>query len=105
MDEAYACADLVVSRAGAGTVFELMALKKPALFIPLEKQSRGDQVENAEYFREKGLCHVLAESQLSALSEEIEKTFLDENLKKRLAENRFTPANAFILQELEKALL
>ena len=105
MDEAYACADLVVSRAGAGTVFELMALKKPALFIPLQKQSRGDQVENAEYFREKGLCHVLPESQLSALSEEIEKTFLDENLKNRLAENRFTPANAFILQELEKALL
>ena len=104
MDEAYACADLVVSRAGAGTIFELMALKKPALFIPLQKQSRGDQVENAEYFSSKGLCHVLPESQLSSLSAQIEKTFLDENLNKRLAENRFTPANALILQELNKAL-
>ncbi len=104
MDEAYACADLVVSRAGAGTIFELMALKKTALFIPLQKQSRGDQVENAEYFSSKGLCHVLPESQLSSLSAQIEKTFLDENLNKRLAENRFTPANALILQELNKAL-
>jgi len=104
MHEAYACADVVVSRAGAGTVFELLALKKPAIFVPLEGQTRGDQAENAEYFRAKGLCRVISQSRLSKLSDEVEKTFEDDILKQRLAENRFTPANPLILQELKKAL-
>ena len=104
MGEAYACADAVVARAGAGTVFELMALKKPSLLIPLEGQTRGDQAENAEYFRSKGLCRVLSQRNLSRLSAEVQKTLTDENLKKRLAENRFTPANPLILQELTREL-
>ena len=104
MGEAYACADAVVARAGAGTVFELMALKKPSLLIPLEGQTRGDQAENAEYFRAKGLCRVLSQGNLSRLSAEVQKTLSDEHLKKRLAENRFTPANPLILQALTREL-
>lgn len=104
MGEAYACADAVVARAGAGTVFELMALKKPSLLIPLEGQTRGDQAENAEYFRAKGLCRVLSQGNLSRLSAEVQKTLSDEHLKTRLAENRFTPANPLILQALTREL-
>ena len=44
-------ADCVVSRAGSNTLFELAALGKPAVLIPLPKGvSRGDQVQNAAYF-------------------------------------------------------
>ena len=57
MGMAYACADLVISRAGAGTVFELLALKKPSILVPLEGQTRGDQVENAAYFHRPGQTH------------------------------------------------
>ena len=39
MASAYAAADLVLSRAGSNTVFEALALKKPALFVPLERAS------------------------------------------------------------------
>ncbi len=55
----YACAELVVSRAGANTLFELAALKKPALLIPLEsKYSRGDQEANARLFAKLGLAEL-----------------------------------------------
>lgn len=49
-------ADVVVARAGAGTLWEIVANKIPSLIIPLSKEnSRGDQIENAEYFSEKGM--------------------------------------------------
>ena len=104
MDEAYACADLVVSRAGSGTVFELMALKKPALFIPLSLQTRGDQQENAEYFAKKRLCKVLAQDKLDLLASKIDETFQDETLKRNLQTCDFTPANAFILSQIKNQL-
>ncbi|MBQ8322468.1 MAG: UDP-N-acetylglucosamine--N-acetylmuramyl-(pentapeptide) pyrophosphoryl-undecaprenol N-acetylglucosamine transferase [Clostridia bacterium] len=104
MGGAYACADLVVSRAGAGTVFELMALKKPALLVPLEGQTRGDQAENAEYFRQKGLCRVLKQSELDRLPDEIEKTLDDDKLKARLAGSDYRSGNDLILRELKRAL-
>lgn len=58
-----AAADVVVSRAGAGTLFELLALKKPHVLVPLTLgQSRGDQIANAESFRKRGFSEVLPES-------------------------------------------
>lgn len=104
MGMAYACADLVISRAGAGTVFELLALKKPALLIPLEGQTRGDQMENAAYFQKKGLCHVLQQKELSTLPQAIESALQDEEMQKRLQENPFHSGNACILTELKKVL-
>lgn len=51
----YQSADLVISRAGATSVFEISALKKRAIFIPLPKGiSRGDQIYNAELAKEYG---------------------------------------------------
>ncbi|GHV01651.1 UDP-N-acetylglucosamine--N-acetylmuramyl-(pentapeptide) pyrophosphoryl-undecaprenol N-acetylglucosamine transferase [Clostridia bacterium] len=61
-----AAADVVVSRAGSNTVFELLALKKPMLLIPLPKGvSRGDQVLNADYFKRHGLARVLRQDALT----------------------------------------
>lgn len=104
MGKYYACADLVVSRAGAGTIFETLALKKPALFIPLEGQTRGDQVENAEYFSRKGLCKVIRQSQIQFLESAIDKAVVDTGLQERLNGVSFPPANDFILRELKRAI-
>ncbi|MBS0358702.1 MAG: undecaprenyldiphospho-muramoylpentapeptide beta-N-acetylglucosaminyltransferase [Proteobacteria bacterium] len=61
-----AAADLVISRAGANSIYELLALRKPSILIPLSaKASRGDQIQNAEYFEEKGLMTVLPDERLS----------------------------------------
>jgi UDP-N-acetylglucosamine--N-acetylmuramyl-(pentapeptide) pyrophosphoryl-undecaprenol N-acetylglucosamine transferase len=104
MGAAYACADLVISRAGAGTVFELLALKKPAILGPLEGQTRGDQIENAMYFERKGLCHVLKQDRLSTLPQAINEAFADAEMKNRLQENTFQSGNKRILSELKRAL-
>ncbi|NLK86484.1 MAG: undecaprenyldiphospho-muramoylpentapeptide beta-N-acetylglucosaminyltransferase [Clostridiaceae bacterium] len=62
----YAMADLVVSRAGATVLFELLALKKPNLLIPLSKSaSRGDQILNAASFEKQGYSMVLEEERLN----------------------------------------
>ena len=56
----YAASDIMLSRAGATAVFEILALKLPALLIPLPKScSRGDQILNAEYFESKGYSIVI----------------------------------------------
>lgn len=104
MGRAYACADLVIARAGAGTVFELLALKKPSLLIPLEGQTRGDQAENAAYFTEKGLCHTLKQSHLFSLPQAIDEAFYDEEMKEKLLKHPFQSGNACILTELKRAL-
>ncbi|MBO7215188.1 MAG: hypothetical protein J6V66_06830 [Clostridia bacterium] len=65
MKYAYAVADLCVSRAGSNTIFELLYLKIPTLLIPLPKaESRGDQIENAEYFFSCGLAHMLMQKDI-----------------------------------------
>lgn len=104
MGSAYACADLVLSRAGAGTVFELLALKKPALLVPLEGATRGDQWQNAEYFLKKGLCRVLPQSELDALPIALEQTLNDERLKENLSLSNFTQGNGNILHVLRQEL-
>lgn len=66
LPDVFAAADRVVSRAGAGALFELLALRKPALLIPLPgKASRGDQILNAESFARRGLAHVLRQENLT----------------------------------------
>lgn len=61
----FALADLVVSRAGATVLFELLALKKPNLLIPLSKAaSRGDQILNAASFKKQGYSMVMHEEKL-----------------------------------------
>ena len=56
----YPIVDVCVSRAGSNTAFELFALKIPTLFMPLPKgNSRGDQIENANYFNELKIASIL----------------------------------------------
>ena len=63
----FALADVVVSRAGANAICELLDLRKPALLIPLgSNASRGDQILNAESFRSQGFCEVLTEDDLNS---------------------------------------
>jgi len=65
----FAVTDLVISRAGATMLFELRALHKPNLLIPLSrKASRGDQILNAESFEKQGYSVVLQEEELNRQS-------------------------------------
>lgn len=60
MADVLASASLVIARSGANTVWECAATGKPMILIPLEKgSSRGDQVENAEWFTDRGAALTL----------------------------------------------
>ncbi len=73
-----AASDLVISRAGANSLYEILASAKPHILVPLSEQvSRGDQVQNARYFQQQGISTVLREDALTkeTLCAAIEKTF------------------------------
>ena len=62
----FALADIVISRAGANAICELLALRKPNLLIPLSaKASRGDQILNAASFEKQGYSMVLQEDDMT----------------------------------------
>ena len=78
----FALADIVISRAGANAICELLALRKPNLLIPLSANaSRGDQILNARSFEHQGFSMVLEEENLSAktLLDSIQKLYTDQN--------------------------
>lgn len=69
LPDVLAMADAVLSRAGANAIFELLALRKPMLLVPLTlAQSRGDQIRNAASFEAAGLARVLPEEKLSTVT-------------------------------------
>ena len=62
-----AAADIVLSRAGANAICELLALHKPNILVPLSAAvSRGDQILNARSFESQGFSYVLEEEQMNA---------------------------------------
>ncbi len=62
----FAASDMVISRAGANALYEILVLEKPHVLIPLPlKSSRGDQIQNARYFSKLGISSVIDEEQLT----------------------------------------
>ena len=76
----FAMSDVVISRAGANSICELLALRKPNLLIPLSAAaSRGDQILNAGSFEKQGFSMVLYEENLTpeSLVSSVEKLYTD----------------------------
>lgn len=66
LSDMFALADIVISRAGANSICELLALHKPNILIPLSANaSRGDQILNARSFEQQGFSMVIEEENLS----------------------------------------
>lgn len=69
LKDLFAMADIVISRAGANAICELLALRKPSLLIPLPaSSSRGDQILNAKSFESQGFAMVADEDYLTAVT-------------------------------------
>ena len=74
----FAAADIIVSRAGANSICEILALRKPNVLIPLSAAaSRGDQILNANSFAKQGFSTVLEEESVTdnSLYEAIQNTY------------------------------
>jgi len=65
LKHAYAAADCVISRAGSGIIFELAALKKPSILIPLPESAQNHQSKNAYAYAKYNACIVLEENNLA----------------------------------------
>jgi len=65
MADAYALADLVISRAGSNTLFELAALEKPSILIPLPTSAQNHQLRNARVFEKSGGAQVILQKDLT----------------------------------------
>lgn len=77
LKDIFAMADVVISRAGANAICEIVELKIPNVLIPLSAGSRGDQILNAASFEEQGFSEVVREEALdpSMLVETIDKVY------------------------------
>ena len=99
-----AAADLVISRAGANALLELLSLKKVCVFVPLSRRvSRGDQVENARFVSNNKFGCVVQEEGLTVESfiKEIFETFSKrETYQQALNEFRPRDSSALIFKEI-----
>jgi UDP-N-acetylglucosamine--N-acetylmuramyl-(pentapeptide) pyrophosphoryl-undecaprenol N-acetylglucosamine transferase len=66
LSHAYAISDLIVSRAGSGSIFEIAAVNKPSILIPLSESAQNHQVRNAYYYGVNGACIVLEEANFTS---------------------------------------
>ena len=104
-----AAAQLVVSRAGAGALYEWCALGKPHLLVPLPKTaSRGDQIENAAFAKAHGWSLVLAEEALTpvTLVDSVATLAAEASrIRERLTTFQARDSVALIIRELERAAI
>ena len=89
MGEAYAVADLVISRAGATTLAELTALGKPAILIPYPFAAGNHQELNARKLQEIGAAKMILDRELlgETLAGNIKELFMNETVRKEMQKN------------------
>lgn len=86
---AYVSADLIISRAGSGSIFEIAAVGKPAILVPLASAAGNHQVVNAYEYANTGAAIVVEESnlKLNIFIEQLRKIFSDQNSLRSMAES------------------
>jgi len=87
LKHALAAADLVISRAGSGTIFEIALSEKPSILIPLKESAQDHQLKNAYAYAESGACLVVEELNLTPhfFLERLEHLFSQPEKLKRMA--------------------
>jgi len=102
MADALIAADLVISRAGSGLIFELSAFGKPAILVPLEESANGHQKKNAYTYSQIGAATVIEEKNLLAnlVLEELKKITASPDLLQKMsqaAQSFYRPNSALII--------
>lgn len=99
LGKAMDAADVIISRAGAGAIFEIAAKGKPSILIPLSDSAANHQKENAYQYAERGAAVVIEEENLlpSILSGQLDKILDNPEVKNRMsaaAKDFFEPSAA-----------
>ena len=109
MGHAYTAADIIISRAGAGSVSELCLVGKPVLFIPSPNVAEDHQTKNAQALVDKGAALMLRESELELRFEAVFRKLkaseeAQNELRKSIKKLAMPKATAHIVDEIEKLL-
>lgn len=109
MDFAYTAADMIISRAGAGSVSELSIVGKPTIFIPSPNVAEDHQTKNAQALVDENAAILIKEKDLDADFENVlEDLFLSETKQVELGANlkklALPKATEHIVDEIEKLL-
>ncbi len=93
---------IIISRAGAGTTYEIFSLGKPCILIPSQNTSQNHQYLNALFFEEKGCCKLLKESDASSSAMSI-IDFMMEN--KEVRDKMIKSQKNIIIQDSSKRII
>lgn len=87
MQNAYIASDIIISRAGAGSIFEIALVGKPSILIPLKRDPSGHQKKNAEEYERSGACISLVSSEATPelLLENIRSLFNNQEKRERMS--------------------
>jgi UDP-N-acetylglucosamine--N-acetylmuramyl-(pentapeptide) pyrophosphoryl-undecaprenol N-acetylglucosamine transferase len=107
MPEAYAMADVILSRAGASTVSELCLIQKPICFVPSPNVAADHQTHNAQHIVKQGGAVILIEKEATEKMKEVLMPLFDDNeriltMKKALSALAKPNATEDIVNEIEK---
>lgn len=87
MASAMSASQVIVARAGAGTIAELARCRIPSALIPYPYAADNHQLENAKCFERQGACVVVEQNKLSTLFDEVKELFSNANLRTRMLKN------------------
>lgn len=89
LKHAFASANIVVSRAGAGSIFEIAFVGKPSILIPLPNSAQDHQLENAYEYGKFGATIIIEQQNLTPhlFLDNISKILSDENLSQLMSQN------------------
>ena len=102
-----AAADVVVSRAGAGSLFDIAAAGKAAILIPFPYATGDHQLENARYFTDRGAAEIMLDSEVGAhaLRDRVEDLLNDDGRREGLARRMGSLATPDAAGEVARRLL
>ncbi len=109
MDLAYAAADFIISRSGAGTISELCIVGKPVIFIPSPHVAEDHQTKNAQAIVQENAAVMIKESDLEQNFMTLWKGLIQdsqkqENLSKNIKKLALPQATSHIVNEIEQLL-
>lgn len=107
MRDFYLVSDLIISRAGATSIFEIAAWGKPSIVIPLRNSAQDHQEKNAYAYAAEGACVVIQEENLTPhlLMAEIDKLIADPERMKKMGEAAQRFARVDAAEALAKEIL
>ncbi len=105
MPAAYGAADLVLTRAGAGTCSELMLIGKPSILVPSPNVAGDHQTKNAKSMVQNGASVLIPETELEeSLAEKINQLIFDETALRSMSEAALSMAKPDAAKQIAKSL-